>query len=218
MAKNPDDRFATAGEMVKALQSAVQSATSANAAVARPVDDKTRLGSGYVAKTKTPAKAAKKSNSNQMLIWALIAVIVLILLAGLALGGLFLFNASQQAAPPLPTEPAAEQPAPTATSFELPTAVPPTETPLPTPSPTPVVLPTEPPATAELPPPTQAPPPDQPPTDQQPPLEAFQACSGAGEGAACTIQTPRGVVNGTCRTFINRLACVPEGAPPPRDQ
>lgn len=227
LAKQPDDRYATPDEMVKAFQSAVQSATAAQ--VTKPVDDRTRLGSGFVAKTAQPAP---QSSSNSMMMWAIIAVVVLLLLAGLVLGGLWFFAGARRAAPP-PAPP--QQPAvqPTATEFELPTAAPPTNTPLPASTSTPVVAPTDtpvptsPPAvepTQPPPPPTQPPadqqppqpPPDQPPDEgQTPPIEALRACQALTQGDSCTFTAPRGAINGTCRTVLNQLACVPEGAPLP---
>jgi len=52
-----------------------------------------------------------------------------------------------------------------------------------------------------------------------PPPEAFEACSGASEGQACTVDTPHGTLEGTCRQVpdAEELACVPNdhrGGPP----
>jgi hypothetical protein len=52
-----------------------------------------------------------------------------------------------------------------------------------------------------------------------PPPEAIEACSGASEGQACTVDTPHGTLEGTCRQVPNldELACVPNdhrGGPP----
>ena len=51
----------------------------------------------------------------------------------------------------------------------------------------------------------------------QPPQEAIDACNGLAQGAACTINTPNGTINGTCNTPPNssQLACMPQGGPPP---
>lgn len=50
----------------------------------------------------------------------------------------------------------------------------------------------------------------------QPPQEAINACAGLPQGAACSINTPNGAVNGTCNTPPNasQLACMPAGGPP----
>jgi hypothetical protein len=50
----------------------------------------------------------------------------------------------------------------------------------------------------------------------QPPEEAFEACEGLTEGAACTVQAPRRQVEGTCRPIHQDLVCVPAGGPPPK--
>lgn len=51
---------------------------------------------------------------------------------------------------------------------------------------------------------------------QQPPQAAIDACSGLTQGSACSINTPNGIVNGTCGTPPNssQLACMPAGGPP----
>jgi len=46
-----------------------------------------------------------------------------------------------------------------------------------------------------------------------PPQRAIDACSGLSEGAACTIQNPKGAVSGSCQNIHNQLACVPEQRP-----
>lgn len=56
-----------------------------------------------------------------------------------------------------------------------------------------------------------------------PPPEAFEACSGASQGQACTVDTPHGTLEGTCEPARDRdeLVCVPNdhrGGPPPRGQ
>lgn len=50
----------------------------------------------------------------------------------------------------------------------------------------------------------------------QPPQEAIDACTGLTQGTACSINTPNGVVSGTCGTPPNssQLACMPAGGPP----
>jgi hypothetical protein len=42
-----------------------------------------------------------------------------------------------------------------------------------------------------------------------PPQEAFDACQGLAVGAACTINTPNGALNGTCQNIQEGFACVP---------
>jgi len=58
---------------------------------------------------------------------------------------------------------------------------------------------------------------------RKPPQEAFEACNSMSEGAACTIETPRGTLEGTCRIppEEEQLVCVPakvEGRRPRRDK
>jgi YHYH protein len=50
----------------------------------------------------------------------------------------------------------------------------------------------------------------------QPPQEALNACINLPQGAACTINTPNGQVNGTCNFPPNssQLACTPAGGHP----
>ncbi len=58
-----------------------------------------------------------------------------------------------------------------------------------------------------------------------PPPEAFTACENLTQSQACTVNTPHGVLTGTCETARRdetRMVCVPEGhkdrnGPPPRD-
>lgn len=57
-----------------------------------------------------------------------------------------------------------------------------------------------------------------------PPPEAFEACADLDEGDACTVETPRGELQGTCGYLPNleNLICVPPHhrngpPPPPRD-
>ena len=49
-----------------------------------------------------------------------------------------------------------------------------------------------------------------------PPQQAIDACVGLTQGAACTINTPNGILSGTCGTPPNstQLACMPAGGPP----
>ncbi|MBM3178858.1 MAG: DUF1566 domain-containing protein [Chloroflexi bacterium] len=52
--------------------------------------------------------------------------------------------------------------------------------------------------------------------DRQPPQEAISACVGLTLGTACSINTPNGIVNGTCGTPPNstQIACMPAGGAP----
>ena len=46
----------------------------------------------------------------------------------------------------------------------------------------------------------------------RPPVEAFSACEGRTEGAACRFDAPHGLVQGECRTMREgRPVCVPAG-------
>jgi len=49
-----------------------------------------------------------------------------------------------------------------------------------------------------------------------PPQEAINACVNLSQGAACTLNTPNGQINGTCNLPPNsqQLACTPAGGPP----
>ena len=56
---------------------------------------------------------------------------------------------------------------------------------------------------------------DPPPRRPPPPQEAFDACASAKDGDACSFTTPRGTLDGTCRTppDLDRLICVPTRPP-----
>ncbi len=58
--------------------------------------------------------------------------------------------------------------------------------------------------------------PEQPSAHSAPPQEAINACSAAAQGNACQMNTPHGILNGTCQPIENQLACIPEGGPPER--
>ena len=51
----------------------------------------------------------------------------------------------------------------------------------------------------------------------EPPQEAYDACVGLSEGAACTVLTPNGSLSGTCSlppsNASTQLACAPIGGP-----
>ncbi|WP_020414479.1 hypothetical protein ACJJIP_01865 [Microbulbifer sp. VTAC004] len=58
---------------------------------------------------------------------------------------------------------------------------------------------------------------------RKPPQEAFDACNEMSEGDSCTVETPRGTLEGTCRIppREEQLVCVPakmEGHRPRRDK
>lgn len=226
MAKRPEDRFATAGDMAQAFQGAL---TLSVQAAERP---RTELSS-VAGETKTskplpkvypktpvqPAKAAP-ARSETTTLWLAAGVILVVVVLGLAALGVWLLasNPANQAAPP-PTN----TPLPPSPTLALNQPAPATPTPLPTPTATAVVPPTLPPAEPQpaaqpaAPTPTPAPPPTQSPAQQQPPPPppgAVEACRGVGQGAACTFQSPRGSVSGVCQPAPDQLACVPEGGPP----
>jgi hypothetical protein len=49
----------------------------------------------------------------------------------------------------------------------------------------------------------------------QPPQEALDACLGLSQGAACTVNTPKGALPGSCLIVQSgQQACVPAGGPP----
>ncbi|MEM9195875.1 MAG: hypothetical protein AAGF12_42305 [Myxococcota bacterium] len=46
----------------------------------------------------------------------------------------------------------------------------------------------------------------------EPPPFVFEACDGLAENDACTLDSPRGPIDGTCQTHPDgRLMCIPEG-------
>ncbi|MBE7469744.1 MAG: serine/threonine protein kinase [Anaerolineales bacterium] len=221
LAKQPEDRYATPGDMVKALQAAIQASASspppANVAPATRytrINQKTKLES---ASSKTPALSpasasavVPQASSGQMMLWAGLSL-ALVAVIGLAVLGVWWFGRSRQAVqtPPLPAQ--EQQSTVERKQLELPQAsptLPPTSVPTPQPQPTP------PPAQ-----PAQSQPASQPASDQPPlpPPQALEACRGAATGAACTANLPQGAVTGTCQTppGQQQLACIPAGGPPP---
>jgi serine/threonine protein kinase len=201
MAKSPGDRYATPGDMITALQAAIQitSPTQQSEAIISTNeidDDKTRLlensslrriqpTSPAPAKKSPPPIAAKEqpqpSGSGQMIFWGVLTFLLIVVI-GVALLGLWRFSRPGQAlnTPPPSIQDQQSQQA-------------------------------QPPANQSQP---QQPPPGQFPA---PPPEAIEACRGAAVGAACTANTPRGVVTGTCQTPPGQqlLACIPAGSLPP---
>ena len=62
---------------------------------------------------------------------------------------------------------------------------------------------------------------DAPPTPRKPPQEAFDACKGSTEGAACSVTFHSHTLTGTCKKWPNgeaELACVPDHPPGPPPQ
>jgi hypothetical protein len=53
-------------------------------------------------------------------------------------------------------------------------------------------------------------------TGQQPPQAAIDSCLGLTQDAACTVNTPYGIISGTCGTPPNssQMTCMPAGGPP----
>ncbi len=53
---------------------------------------------------------------------------------------------------------------------------------------------------------------------QGPPPEAFAACDAQEDGTLCEFTSRQGTIEGTCRMPRgDRLVCVPNDHPPPRD-
>ena len=230
LAKQPDDRYATASDMVQALEGAVAENISLKTIELMPTKPRlkalgeTKLGARPASKISAEAPsqpAAARADSNQrLMIWGL-ASLTLVVLAGLIVLGLWLTRgpggAAAQPSPPPPPPSPAEAPdldppplppeEPVSNPAEAPPAdPPPTATPIlnqPTP------LPTEVPA-SDL-PPADAPDSNQPPP---PPQEAIDVCLGASQGATCEVGTPRGTLAGSCQLIQAQLACIPAGGPP----
>ena len=62
---------------------------------------------------------------------------------------------------------------------------------------------------------------DAPPPPRKPPQEAFDACKGSTEGAACSVTFHDHTLTGTCKKGPNgeaELACVPDRPPGPPPQ
>lgn len=58
---------------------------------------------------------------------------------------------------------------------------------------------------------TKPPAPTSPDTEERPkpPQEAISVCNGMREGSSCSVNTPKGMISGTCRTISGEIACVP---------
>ena len=227
LAKEPQDRFATAGEMVTALQAALNN-TDLPPAVLPNEGELTHISE--IKSLKKPSVAKKKESvpatSNSMIWWAVAGLAAIILVGLLGTGSWLLLNSQNadqtpsQAAPP-PTESiqlATETPAP----IELPPTQPPEE---PTQTPTQVVQSTSTPEPQALPQdsPAEQTSPEQPSDQADPasdgdaPGEAIQTCRDQNSGGSCEFVSPIGeVVTGTCQQIRNQMACVPDGPPPPR--
>jgi hypothetical protein len=183
MAKDPNNRFGSAGEMSTALQAAltglatqivdprVAAVSEDNATIVRPVGGLTEVGKH--AQGATPLPAAPRRRSIPLWGMAVGAVIVILLLGsiglagGLAMQGLRGFlgqgTPTTEAVAFLPTDTPELVVVPTQTEQPTPTL---TSTPLPTDTPEPVVLPTEIPTDTPE-PPTDTP---SPPTETPTPL------------------------------------------------
>lgn len=211
MAKSPDDRYATPGDMVKALQTAVQAATpTQQAGVVLPAqntdDGSTRvLDNGPIRRIQPKAPAAQKplpqvaakkqpqpSASNGPMFWGVLTFLTALVI-GLAVLGVWWVNRSRPAAETLPVPAQTQLPPVENKQLELPQATP------------------QPP-----PPPANQAQPGQGPQPPAPPREALEACRGAANGAACTANLPGGAVSGTCQRppGQQQLACIPAGGPP----
>jgi serine/threonine-protein kinase len=164
MAKNRDDRFATAGEMAAALEAvsrgevpdlALKTAVAAGAAAAggSTMAGSTRVAmsgaeAGGTATVATPqvGEPARRSRTFSLVIYGLLgACLVMAIVGG---GGYFLTRGNGMSVLPFGAPPT-----------ETPTLPPPTETPAPTETPTatPTEAPTEPPTEAPTAPPTEPP-------------------------------------------------------------
>ena len=52
-------------------------------------------------------------------------------------------------------------------------------------------------------------------SDREPPKEAIEICEGQEEGSSCTMTTPRGNMEGTCKNTPDDkyFVCMPENMP-----
>ncbi len=237
MAKEPADRYATAGEMTRALQAALETGVLATPG---PETDRTvilpdtPLSPAMPSKvTAAPAKTADPG-FNRVALWGLGSLAAVVLIGVLAFGGWFIrgsrtirTSGPADIPPPAPTEPlvqptvALPSPTPTQPVQVEPTpvltpVVPPTAPPLPTEQPE--LAPPSPVGQPELapPPPSDSGPPPPPDHHGGPPgpvQAAFDVCQEAEPGQACMFTSPSGERNGTCRLILNRLVCVPLGGP-----
>lgn len=226
LAKEPEDRFATAGDMVKALQAAIDNPDT-------PIAAPNKTGVTHISKIKPikqpsakPKKEAIVASSSPMIWWAVAGLTAIVLVGLLGIASWLFLNSQNtdqtpsQAAPP-PAESiqlATETPAP----VELPPTQPSEE---PTRTPTQVVQSTSTPEPQALPQdsPAEQTPPEQPSEQADPapdrdaPVEAIQTCRDQNPGGSCEFVSPIGeTVTGTCQQILNRMACVPDGPPPPR--
>ncbi len=233
MAKNPNDRYPTAGEMVTALRHTLQQGSQAPVAAAIPNDPGlTSLSqTGPVAQPAAQTVKLSASTRNRISLWLVVGVpLVIILLLAILLGLWFLSRPGPIPAapppPPPPAQPAQEQPA-----LQLPPPPTPSRQPQATatrvvPEQSPTLEQQQPPPEPQQTPLQQQQPPPQPqqPSRQQPPPppgdgpppEAIQACAGQSQGAACRFTAPHGPVTGSCMLIRQQLACVPPGGPPPQ--
>jgi serine/threonine protein kinase len=210
MAKEPVDRYTTSGDMVKALQAAIQATTTSSQQMGEPsafkaTSPKSKPGSRPIRRVqpKAPVVAVDpfpQPGPSQMMFWGVLSFLLAIVI-GVALLGLWRFSQSGQAEETLPVPTQAQQLPADQLQLELPQAIP-------TPLPTPVA--------------TAVPQPAQPSSGQAhvPSPEAIEACRGAVVGVACSANLPGGSVTGTCQTppGQQQLACIPAGGPPPPGQ
>ncbi|MCB9076850.1 MAG: protein kinase [Anaerolineaceae bacterium] len=219
LAKNPEDRFATAGDMVRAFQAAINT-----------TDPITRLDpihptATHISKAKPPVAkpSTQPPRSGSGLLWVAGGLAALVLIGMVALGVWLLLayelvdDEPAQAAPiAAPTQP----PPPPTAALPSPTVSLPTQAPIvPTATATQVVPPTQPaaePTQPALPEPSQLPTQPPPSPGDAAPVEAIAVCQGLAVGNACRFTPPIGpAVEGQCQQIRNQLACVPAGAPPP---
>ncbi len=220
LAKQPNDRFTKAGDMVASLKAAVeapetlqvnqnQHTTPSLPRIDTPRKPLKRLNP-------TPAQAIPaKEKSNDSVSLILVGITGSLFVLGLIiLAAWFLLRPTNTEL--TPTDQSIEAQAPAIESLDTPQATAtsaltlpaaPTETPIPTATSTPAQTPTSVPVQVQNPPNASG---DFP----TPPDFAFEACSGLSSGAICEVQGPTGALSGTCTDFSQGLACVPEGGPP----
>jgi serine/threonine protein kinase len=195
LAKQPEDRHETAGEMVKALQQAVTESASTNKMAPVPETLQVTSLSQTAAEPKplpdrvnqTVPPASTQKNVTPLMLWGAVGATAVLLL-GIIAGVLFL---RQPPGGPPPPPPGQDSAAPVQN--------------LPSPSGQDAAAP------------GQNPPPQS--DGPLPPPEAIEASRTLSQGATCQVQTPREPLQGTCQLRQEQLACIPlgggPGAPPP---
>lgn len=134
MAKRPDDRFATAGDMVRALQAAIPETGSVEPVVVKTTAS---LAATPTAETRRAAPTADEapaapspSSGTRSALLPWVWIVGGLLIVGLAIGALALAGQAGQPAVPsaTPTRPATTSPAGTSSPTRAPSPIPPTDT------------------------------------------------------------------------------------------